>query len=97
MTIAFQNEFLNARLGESVMATRPDLITLLDAETGEPITTESMRYGFRVIVLAMPGEPRWRSPRDLEVVEPGCFGYDVPFIPVEERLAQDIDPRGEAA
>jgi DUF917 family protein len=86
MTIAFQNEFLIARVGDDVLATTPDLITVLDDETGEPITTEGLRYGFRVSVLSMPGDPRWRSPAGLAVVGPGYFGYDVPYVPIDERV-----------
>ncbi|HYO29226.1 MAG TPA: DUF917 domain-containing protein [Thermomicrobiales bacterium] len=87
LRVSFQNEFLVARTDDRVLATTPDLITILDAETGEPITTESLRYGFRVAVLAMPGDHRWRSPAGLEVVGPAYFGYDIPFVPVEERMA----------
>ena len=85
LRIAFQNEFLIAQIGDEVLATTPDLITVLDDETGEPVTTESLRYGFRVAVLAMPGDPRWRTPAGLALVGPGYFGYDVPYVPIEER------------
>lgn len=88
LTIGFQNEFLIARDGDEVLTVTPDLITILDAETGEPITTETLRYGFRVAVLAIPGEPRWRSEAGLPVVGPGYFGYDVPFVPVEQLLGR---------
>lgn len=86
LRIAFQNEFLVARTDNEVLATTPDLITVLDDETGEPITTEGLRYGFRVAVLSMPGDRRWRTPEGLKVVGPGYFGYDIPFIPIEERV-----------
>ena len=33
-------------------------IAILDDETDEPITTEGLRYGFRVSVLSMPCDPR---------------------------------------
>jgi DUF917 family protein len=36
-------------------------------------------------VLAMPCDSRWRSPKGLEVVGPGYFGYPTEFIPVEVR------------
>jgi uncharacterized protein len=85
LRISFQNEFLIAQTDTDVLATTPDLITILDAETGVAITTEMLRYGFRVAVLAMPCDSRWRTPRGLEVVGPGYFGYDTEFIPVEER------------
>jgi uncharacterized protein len=86
LRIAFQNEFLIARAGEAVLATTPDLITILDDETGEPITTEGLRYGFRVSVLGIPCDPRWRTPEGLAVVGPDYFGYDVPYVPIEERV-----------
>ena len=34
----------------------------------------------------MPCDPRWRTPEGLEVVGPGYFGYDVAYVPVEERF-----------
>jgi DUF917 family protein len=86
LRIAFQNEFLVAQTDNDVLATTPDLITILDDETGEPITTEGLRYGFRVSVLSMAGDPRWRTAAGLAVVGPGYFGYDIPYVPIEERF-----------
>jgi DUF917 family protein len=63
----------------------PDLITVLDIETGEPITTEGLRYGFRVVVLGMPCTPKWRTPEGLALVGPRYFGYEIDYVPVEER------------
>lgn len=87
LTISFQNEFLIARTPTRVLITTPDLITLLDAETGHPITTEELRYGFRVAVLAIPSDPRWRSEAGLQLVGPRYFGYDVDYVPFEQRVA----------
>jgi DUF917 family protein len=60
------------------------LICLLDLETGQPITTEQMRYGFRIIVFGLPCNPQWRSKHGLELVGPGYFGYDKEYRPIEE-------------
>jgi DUF917 family protein len=86
LEIDFQNEFLIARDGDAPLVTVPDLITVLDAETGEPITTESLRYGFRVVVMGIPCDHRWRTAAGLIIVGPNYFGYDVPFVPVEQRF-----------
>ena len=86
LELDFQNEFLVARSGDDVLVTTPDLIAVLDAETGEPVTTEALRYGFRVAVIAMPSDHRWRTEAGLALVGPQYFGYDVPFVPVEERF-----------
>lgn len=86
LKIQFQNEYLIASKDGELIATVPDLITILDAETGEPITTESLRYGFRVVVISIPSDPKWRTKAGLEIVGPRYFGYDVEFVPIEERV-----------
>ena len=89
-----QNEHLVARLDGEIVASVPDLIIMLDAETGEPITTEEMRYGFRVTVIAAPCDPRWRTPEGIELVGPRYFGYDIDYTPVEDRWATATRSRG---
>ena len=73
--IDVQNEFLVFRSGGVVEACVPDLIVVLEAETGLPITTEVLRYGQRVAVLALPCHDLLRSPEALAVVGPAAFGY----------------------
>jgi hypothetical protein len=85
LVLSFQNEHLVVRIDGEFRVTVPDLIAVLDSETGEPITTESMRYGYRVAVIAFPCTPKWRTPKGLELVGPRYFGYDTEYVPVEER------------
>jgi len=85
LNLYFQNEHLALKIDGEYRVTVPDLIALLDIDTGEPIPTESMRYGYRVAVIAMPCTPKWRTPKGLELVGPRYFGYDVDYVPVEER------------
>jgi len=86
--IAFQNENLIAWDGSatergSVLACVPDLICLIETDTGEPITTEQLRYGLRVVVLAIPCTNRLRTPEALNVIGPAAFGYpDVDYRPM---------------
>src|SRR6185295_15324474 len=47
LSIEFRNEFLRARKGDHTVAIVPDLISILDRETGEPIMTENLKYGQR--------------------------------------------------
>lgn len=82
LAIAFQNENLVASRDGSVMASTPDLVCVLDTDTGEPVTTETLRYGLRVSVVVAPCDPRWRSPEGLSLVGPGYFGYDHDYVPV---------------
>ena len=84
LTLKFQNEFLMAEQEDGTpCAMTPDLICLLDLETGQPITTEQMAYGYRVIVFGLPCDPKWRSDHGLALVGPKYFGYDTPYQPIE--------------
>lgn len=86
LVIRFQNENLVAIRDGEVVASVPDLITILDSESGRPITTERLRYGLRVIVLGMPCNEKWRTKEGLEVVGPRYFGYNIDYVPIEERV-----------
>ena len=83
-TLKFQNEFLMAESGDGQpRAITPDLICLLDLETGVPITTEQMAYGYRVIIFGLPCDPKWRTDHGLDLVGPGYFGYETTYQPIE--------------
>ncbi len=83
-SVDIQNENLVFRVGDEVRCSVPDLIIILDVETGHAITTEVLRYGQKVAVLGIPCHPLLRSSRALEVVGPGAFGYpDVTYQPFE--------------
>ena len=82
-TVDFQNEFTVARLNGRTVTIVPDLITILDRETGEPLTGERLAYGQRVKVLGYAADPLLRLPESLEVLGPRMFGLDEDFRPIE--------------
>ena len=82
LEIEFQNEFLIAFVNGEVVVTTPDLICIVTEEEGEPVTTELLRYGTRVVVIAVPAPPQLKTEVALNVVGPGAFGYDVGFRPL---------------
>jgi len=88
LKLQFQNENLVAIVDGEIIVSVPDLITVLETESGEPITTEALRYGFRVTVLGIPCNEKWRTPEGLAVVGPRYFSYDIEWVPVEERYGQ---------
>jgi len=81
-----QNEHLVAQRDGELVASVPDLIIVLETDTGQPVMTEDMRYGYRTTVLAVPCDARWRSDAGLEVVGPRYFGYGFDFVPIEQRM-----------
>ncbi|WP_328293482.1 DUF917 domain-containing protein [Kineococcus sp. NBC_00420] len=77
LLLQFQNENLVAERDGELVATVPDLISTLDLASGEAVTTETLRFGHRVAVIASPCDPRWRSDAGLALAGPRVFGYDV--------------------
>ncbi|HYQ66441.1 DUF917 domain-containing protein [Actinophytocola sp.] len=63
-------------------ATVPDIITVFDVHSGEPVPVQELRYGLRVVVLALPSPPLWRSPAALELVGPRAFGLALDYTPL---------------
>jgi uncharacterized protein len=80
--LAFQNEFAVGWLDGVPRVMTPDLICVMDAISGEAIGTETLRYGQRVRVIALPAPPVLLTPKGLEHVGPRAFGYDLDFATV---------------
>jgi DUF917 family protein len=83
--VEIQNENLVALEDGEVLASVPDLITLVDSQTADAVATEVVRYGQRVAVLAFPCAAIWRTATGIEIAGPRAFGYDVDYVPVEVR------------
>lgn len=88
LEIEFQNENYvaftsNPDGSKNILATVPDLISLVQEDTGEPVTTEEVRYGLRVAAIFMPCFPLWTKPQGLATGGPAAFGYqDVTYVSV---------------
>ena len=84
MRVEIQNENLIAFEDGKAVVTVPDLLCLIDNESADPVTTESLAYGQRLNVLAMPCAPEWHRDGMLELVGPRAFGYDVDYVDFRE-------------
>ena len=82
--LELQNENLVALERGQVLASVPDLITVLDTETADAIATERVAYGQRVTVIAFGCDPVWRTEQGIAIAGPRAFGYEFDYLPVEE-------------
>ena len=83
--ISLQNEFLIFSRDGQVEVSVPDLIVVLEADTGLPITTEMLRFGQRIAVLGLPCHELLRTPEALEVIGPPAFGYpEIEYHPLPQ-------------
>lgn len=83
VVIDYQNEYLIARQDGRVVASTPDIIVLLEEETGMPVTSERLCYGLRVQILVLDGPDIWKTERGLSLVGPRVFGFDVDYNSVK--------------
>ena len=91
LKIPFKNENIlaehtDASGKQSVIASVPDLICVLDRGSGRALGVPDFKYGFRVVVLGITCSPRWtNTPKGLEIGGPKAFGYDnVEYRPLGE-------------
>jgi uncharacterized protein len=90
LRIELQNENLVALDRGRVLASVPDLISVLDTQSADAIATERIRYGQRVAVIAFGCDPVWRGEKGLALAGPQAFGYDFDYVPVEELEPADV-------
>ena len=87
LRLAFQNEFAVGWLNGEPKVMTPDLICVLDSVSGDAIGTDTLRYGQRVSVVALPAPPLLLTPKGLAHVQPAAFGYDLEFKSVFDERA----------
>ncbi len=83
--IWFKNENIMAWIDGEVSITAPDLICVLESNTGEPITNPNCKKGMEVSMVGFPAPKQWRTIKGLEVLGPRYFGFDVDYTPIENR------------
>lgn len=84
--IAIQNENLVLWVDDVPVIMVPDLIVNLELDTGEPLTTEVLRYGQSIAVIGLPVHDLLKTPKALEIVGPKAFGYpELTFNPLASK------------
>lgn len=89
----YKNENLIGWRNGRLDVTTPDLIALVDAQTGEGIynwSDDSLVRERRCTVIGRKADPLWLSPRGLELFGPRHFGFDFDYLPFNKRdLAEE--------
>ena len=73
-TVTVQNEFLAVEDRNAVLACSPDIISLVDVETANVLTSDTVESGALVDVIACPAPPLWYTPAGLALVGPQALG-----------------------
>lgn len=80
MRVDFQSENLVATEEGVPVVTVPDLINLIDVDTGTVLQSPDVVVGQHVHVLASPVDARWHTEEGLACVGPRAFGFDLDFV-----------------
>ncbi len=80
--IFLKNENHIVWIGGEPRYTAPDLICVVDAETGEPYTNTNLEAGTDVAVIAAPAASAHRTPQFVEALGPRHYGFDIDYIPM---------------
>ena len=83
--IFFKNENHITWLDDEAYVTSPDIIEVVQLDTAEPITNTKLKEGDLVAVIGAKNE-RFRSEGGVSLVGPKHYGYDIEYIPIEEKI-----------
>ncbi|MFZ0739724.1 MAG: DUF917 domain-containing protein [Candidatus Acidiferrales bacterium] len=82
--IAYKNENLVSWRDGKFSVTCPDLITMVIKDSGKAIANPDFEKGQETVVIGFISPPNWRTPLGLELFGPRRFGFDTPYVPIEQ-------------
>lgn len=83
LRVFFQNENHLAWLDDQPIAMSPDLIEMIDPDTGEPLVNTFLAAGQRIAVLGIRRRPELDTPAVIAALGPRRWGFDLPFTGLE--------------
>ena len=83
--IWYKNEYHVSWLDGKPLVTSPDSMVMVDLDTCEPALSFDFSVGDRVAVVGSMAWEGFRSQEGLEVFGPRHFGFDIDYVPIEER------------
>ncbi len=84
LKVYFHYENLMVYHNKKLVANVPDLITLVDLDTLEPLSVKDAQLGMRVAIVATPAPLQLRTPTALSYVGPKAFGFKSAYEPLEK-------------
>ncbi|MFQ5886918.1 MAG: DUF917 domain-containing protein, partial [Anaerolineae bacterium] len=86
--IWYRNEYHVSWRDDKPFVTSPDSLIMVDLKTGEPATSYDFSVGDQVAVVGRKAHEVHRTKGGIEVLGPRHFGFDLDYVPIEERLKE---------
>lgn len=74
--------------GESYV-TSPDMLNVVNRETGEPYANSQIAEGQHVAVIGLRAVEQFRSPKGIDILGPKHFGFDIDYTPIEKLVSRN--------
>ena len=83
----YKNENHIVWIDDKPYVSSPDIIAIVDADSGEARPNSVVAAGQRVAVIGTPvSDPAYRSEKGLAILAPAHFGFDIPYVPIEQTV-----------
>lgn len=87
--IWFKNENHVSWLNGKPYVTSPDMLIVVNRETGEPFMNADIAEGQHVAVIGLHAVEQFRSPKGLDILGPGHFGFEeIDYTPIEKLVSE---------
>lgn len=86
--IWFKNENHVCWKNDEVIVTSPDSVIVVDRNTAQPYTNPKLEEGMEVAAFGLKAIDVFRSEKGIGILGPRYFGFDIDYIPIEERLGK---------
>ncbi len=87
MEVWFKNENQVTWIDGKPFVCSPDLVTIVDKNSGIAFTNTEVDTGHEVAVIGIKCHDIFRTPKGLAWCGPRYYGFDVDYVPIEEILA----------
>ena len=86
--IWFKNENHVSWFNGKPYVTSPDMLVVVNRETGEPLANFDIAEGQHVAVIGLRAVEQFRSPKGIDILGPRHFGYEIDYTPIETLVKQ---------
>jgi DUF917 family protein len=81
----YKNENMISWMDDEPCITAPELICVLESDTGEPVTNPFCKKDMDVTVVVFPAPEQWRTGKGLGILNPRFFGFDIDPVFIDQR------------
>ncbi|TKJ29762.1 MAG: hypothetical protein CEE40_07310 [Chloroflexi bacterium B3_Chlor] len=88
VSIWYKNEYHVSWMDDKPFVTSPDSLIMVDLKTGEPAISYDFFVGDQVAVIGRGAHEAHRSAEGIQALGPRHFGFDLDYVPIEERVKE---------